>query len=334
MKNAINFLVAIAFGAQIKDSLGRGRGGLMSRRDAWSQKALLESGKIRSIDCNGIEIQRSALSCSMLDYMSQTEARVTQLLQGDSPAGRHKAEACLLKARLKVCETLMNFGHMRLPAVVDLFHCTYVKLMDDVGLAEDMRSDPAPRLRMQLLVSLPIMKLPFRFTGVSGPTAYVIIPNIPSMRDQDLPLHTASVFELLRSLDRAAASGPAVMPQDVQLLKDAMPSFVSPLVDWLIVKAGFDPVVNKSLGINYARGKRVGERFALLCQVELPKLKHEAEALALQTLAEKAKTDVKAVQAAMQTATTRHMRSLVAKRGIFSSSNHATKEMQLQRKAG
>ena len=101
---------------------------------------------------------------------------------------------------------------------------------------------------------------------------------IGSVQDRDLHLHLAPVFQLLRSCDRKALAGPALTRSDVQILKDAMPAFVSPLVDWFIVKAGFGSDINTALGISYARSQHVNHRFDMLCHVELPKLRIEAEA--------------------------------------------------------
>ena len=120
------------------------------------------------------------------------------------------------------------------------------------------------------------------------------------------------------------AAGPAIKPCDVSMLKNAMPSTVSPLVDWLILKAGFGTEVNKSLGLSYARAQHVSERFKFLCDVALPTLQIEAEATVIERLAAKAGTDGVAVKQASQKATTRTLRRLVDERGLFKTSHWAT----------
>ena len=308
-----------AGGREVERSCLRG----MPRKDAWSHASLVETGKIRIVSCNGVEVQRTGLTCAMQSFIETAEARVSQLMQGDSPSGVFIAESCLLQAKLAVCSAIMSYGYMRLASAIELFHCTHVKLMSDWGLDESMRLDKSSRLHLQLLVTLPILKIPFRFTGVVGSTAFVVIPNVPGLPDQDLHVHVGPVLQLLRSINNAAAAGPALKACDVQLLKQAMPSTVSPLVDWLICKAGFGVDVNSSLGITYARAQHVGKRFALLCDVELPRLKLEAQGMVLSKLAAKAGVGVETVKIASAKATTRKLRHLVNERGILRDSRWA-----------
>ena len=54
----------------------------------------------------------------------------------------------------------------------------------------------------------------------------------------------------------------------MQLLKKALPSFVSPLVDYFIVNAGGLDVA-RELGIGAFRCENVVRRFDLLCEVKL-----------------------------------------------------------------
>ena len=137
---------------------------LAPRKDAWSKASLVQSGRISVVDCNGSEVQRTRLTCSLQSFVAATEARVARLLEGTPPQGRVR-EACQLQALLRVSRRLLSCGHMRVVEAVELYHCTNVQLMDDRGLSGEMRLTPCHRLRMQLLVLLPVMKLPFRFTG-------------------------------------------------------------------------------------------------------------------------------------------------------------------------
>ena len=111
----------------------------MPRLDAWGKVSLLGSGKLVSVVCNDVEVLRTALSCSMQSFIHVTEERVARLTQG-TPTGSHIGEACLLQARLRVCAALLRCGYLRLASVVDLFHCTYVQLMNDQGLVKPSRS--------------------------------------------------------------------------------------------------------------------------------------------------------------------------------------------------
>ena len=83
---------------------------------------------------------------------------------------------------------------------------------------------------MQLLVCLPVVQIPFRFSGVAGAAAFVIIPNVPGVCDAELHLHVGPFLQLLRSVDRTAAAGTALQAADLRMLKDAMPSFVLTLM--------------------------------------------------------------------------------------------------------
>jgi hypothetical protein len=87
---------------------------------------------------------------------------------------------------------------------------------------------------------------------------------------------------------------------DMRLLKSALPGFISPLVDFLVVKAGGLSVA-KELGITDYRATHVVARFELLCDVSLPELLHEAEVAVVARLAEssgKSGTDVTAASKA------------------------------------
>ena len=79
----------------------------MPRVDAWSKDALAVSGKIRLVACNGLEVQRTNLSCSVQSFVAVTEAHVAQLLQGTPPA-RQVRVACLLQAQLRVCRSALD----------------------------------------------------------------------------------------------------------------------------------------------------------------------------------------------------------------------------------
>ena len=133
---------------------------MATRKDAWSKEALVESGKICLVDCNGHIVQRASSTCSLQTFVANVEAQVARLLEGNPPQERIR-EACRLQALLRLSRALLTRGYMRLADAVELYHCTHVKLMDDHGLAEDMRLSPCPRLRMQLLMLLPIIKLPY-----------------------------------------------------------------------------------------------------------------------------------------------------------------------------
>ena len=284
-----------------------------------------QTGRIHLVEVDGSEVQRSALSCSLQSFISTTEARFSVLSVGTSTQVGRLSEACRLGALLKVSHTILNRGYMRLADAVELYHFTLVKLNDDCGIGDDMRHTVCHRLRMQLVVHLPIMKVPFRFSGSAGVAAFVIIPNVPSVHDRDLHLHLNPVMQLLHNCNNKAAAGSALQAKDVRLLKDSMPAFVSPLVDWLIVKAGFGAEINRHLGISYARAEHVNHRFNLLCDVELPKLQLEAEARALEQLAAKSGQSLEKVRAVTASATRRQLRQLVGKRGVFIDTRHSAR---------
>ena len=70
----------------------------------------------------------------------------------------------------------MTHGYLRLASATDLFHCTHVKLMHERKLDDSMGLGDPHRLHYQLLVALPVLKIPFRFHRVVGRAAYVLIP--------------------------------------------------------------------------------------------------------------------------------------------------------------
>jgi hypothetical protein len=152
------------------------------------------------------------------------------------------------------------------------------------------------RVRLMLLTELPVIRFPFRASGQVGRDPAVLVPNVQSISDEDLPAHLVPVIKLLQLSDSKSGMGAPLDRNDLRLLKSALPGFISPFVDFLFVKAGGLSVA-KELGIT----EHVVARFEFLCDVSLPELLHEAEVAVVARLAEssgKSGTDVTAASKA------------------------------------
>ena len=114
----------------------------------------------------------------------------------------------------------------------------------------------------------------------------------------------------------------------MQLLKKALPSFVSPLVDHFIVNAGGLDVA-RELGIGAFRSENVVcrvRRYDLLCEVTLPEKLAQAEGVMLARLAEKAEKSGTEVKAASASAISRQFRQIVEKDRVLTNAKQATKQ--------
>jgi len=179
------------------------------------------------------------------------------------------------------------------------------------------------RLRAMLVATLPVVKVPFRKAGQVGMAPCVLVPNVPGILDGDLPDHLLPVCKLLEISDSRAASGVTLRPEALQQIKLALPSFVSPLVDYLIVKAGGLEFAAK-LGVTKYRAANVVQRFDDMCDVTLPQIMHQAEGIVIARLAERSGKSGAEVRAASSSAISHQFRRLAS--AYLVDRSRATKE--------
>ena len=179
------------------------------------------------------------------------------------------------------------------------------------------------RARLKVILGLSIMVIPFRVRGQAGAMPAVLVPNARCIEPRELEEHITPIMLMLETRNTNGEAGAPISVDQLRLLKQAMPSFVSPLIDFLVSSLGGNATA-RALGISQARIDNVEVRFKHLCSVTLPQLRIEAEGIVIARLSEKASKTGDEVKTAAKSATLTQFRRLVTSTGAFVDKKHAT----------
>ena len=116
------------------------------------------------------------------------------------------------------------------------------------------------RARLKVILGLAVMVVPLRVRGQAGAMPAVLVPNVRCIEPSELEMHLAPIIVMLeaRHIGREAVAPLSV--DQLTLLKQAMPSFVSPLIDFIVSKIGGNAAA-RALGISQARIDNTEGRF-------------------------------------------------------------------------
>ena len=178
-------------------------------------------------------------------------------------------------------------GSMEFAEAAKLFHDRRAAFTDDLRSIFPRIKVEAPeelqpsQLRAQIFGRLPLLKIPWRATGQSGRAPALLLPNVPSVSDEDLAAYLKPIRLLLDAQDAAQVPGEQLSQERLRLIHDAMPSFASPFVDYVILKAAGSGVAER-LGISRHRQENISARIDQLCSVQLPELMDKAHGVTLE----------------------------------------------------
>jgi hypothetical protein len=225
-----------------------------------SLNELFAKGRIISVTIPSREnpVIRSTLPGSLQQFVSRLEARLAPIYDSlSNPSSRDDDDITKKTALLSVAKHILEHGYICYGQAAQLYIETCMKFTDHINLLYSLGVQPPAisnfnRVRLQVLAVLPVIKLDYRMIGQAGVAPAILIANIPGIQNEDLETHLAPVCKLLDFLDSKTASGQFLTKENMQLIKRAMPSTVSPLVDFIVFKAGGSAVAAE-LGIDKYR---------------------------------------------------------------------------------
>ena len=339
--------LAVAVGTGKTPALAARDDGLSRQSYSFTTHAkLFESGLASqtAVPEMDITVVRSSSDCSLRErcdsFQSHLEERLWSPLQANPPAAPDMRFLCngpkdLIKihALTKLGNEIHTRGYMPSGEALRFAELQFEHLatglrdpeLSSLGMSvmSTWGADQAA-LRREILARLPILQLPFRAPGQTGRNPSVWIPNPCGLRDADLALVLGPTRQLIEMVSSQAAAG-SLSAESFALLKKAVASCDSPMVDYIAVKAGGVDFA-RTLGISTYRAEQVVQRYDQLCQVTLPAMMLEAEGNVIHRLATKAGKSDGEVRAAAAKAILREFRKLVGVHGVLKETRQATHE--------